>query len=649
MSWQLASFLLVGAVLVGGFAWYERSRPSSQVVALVAALAALAVAGRVAFAALPNVVATTDIVVFAGYGLGAAPGFAVGALAGLVANFWLGQGPWTPWQMAGWGACGALGALLALGVPNAGRLALAATCGLAALFYGALLNFSVMATYGGELSMQRFLALESAAAPFEVAHVAGNVTLALLAGPAMVRMLVRFRERFQWRATATAAALLTAVAVAAAAPSPAAADTDAAARWLVSQQNADGGWGASPERASSPDMTAWAMLGLEAAGRNPLDVRSRRGRTPVDFLRANLGQLRSSGDFARTILALQGAGVDPRSFGGRNLVAALLRRRRASGSFEGWPVSTAFGVMALRQAGATGGLRRSLAWLAGAQNADGGWGALPDSSSTPDGTGAVMQAMPSSDVARRGLSYLRRAQRRGGGFALGGTGKPNSQSTAWAVQGMIAVGADPERIRRGGRSPLDYLAARQAPDGHYRYSRSSDQTPIWVTGQVLAAVAGKAFPIAPVRRRPVRRDVPSRGSGPERGSGGAARGGGAPSLQDVLRGVEEGRADAARGEGVGGGLPRGTGRAAGKGPPPAAPRQPGAGLGALTPPGGGGIPGVPRLGSPEAEEQPPVAAPAELASGEGREPEPLSALGVGVGVGSLALAAVVVLGRRYGW
>ncbi len=118
MSWELASFLILGAVLIAGFAWYERSRPSSQVVALVAALAALAVAGRVAFAALPNVVATTDVVIFAGFALGGAPGFAVGALAGLVSNFWLGQGPWTPWQMMGWGMCGVLGAGLALVRPR---------------------------------------------------------------------------------------------------------------------------------------------------------------------------------------------------------------------------------------------------------------------------------------------------------------------------------------------------------------------------------------------------------------------------------------------------------------------------------------------------------------------------------------------------
>ena len=46
MSWQAASCAMLGLTLLGGFAWYERSRPPSQIVALVAALAALAVAGR---------------------------------------------------------------------------------------------------------------------------------------------------------------------------------------------------------------------------------------------------------------------------------------------------------------------------------------------------------------------------------------------------------------------------------------------------------------------------------------------------------------------------------------------------------------------------------------------------------------------------
>jgi energy-coupling factor transport system substrate-specific component len=200
MSWQLASFAVLGLVLLGGFAWYERSRPPSQIVALVAALAALAVAGRLVLAPIPNVVATTDIVIFSGYALGGAPGFAVGALAGLISNFWLGQGPWTPWQMAGWGLAGILGALLArVSGRRAGRLELTVACGFAGIAFGALLNFSLMVSYGGEMTVQRWLALEARAVPFDLAHAIGNIALALVAGPAMVRMLVRFRERFEFR------------------------------------------------------------------------------------------------------------------------------------------------------------------------------------------------------------------------------------------------------------------------------------------------------------------------------------------------------------------------------------------------------------------------------------------------------------------
>ncbi|MFN8163734.1 MAG: prenyltransferase/squalene oxidase repeat-containing protein [Solirubrobacterales bacterium] len=527
MSWELTCFLLLAAVLAAGFAWYERSRPPSQVVALVAALAALAIAGRIAFAAFPNVKPTTDIVIFAGYALGGAPGFAVGALAALVSNFWFGQGPWTPWQMAGWGLCGVLGAALALGGRDVGRLGLAATCGFAGVAYGALLNFSLMATYGGDLSLQRFGVLEARAVPFDAAHAVGNVALALVAGPAMVRMLIRFRERFEWgrkgegpaspgsprrlrpalRGGGVASLLLVALVASALAPARAeASPVDRAANWLASVQNDDGGFGASPGDRSGAEITGWVMMGLEAAGRNPLDV-SRGGNTPVEFLRGHVKELKTPGDLARTIIALEGAGVDPREFGGVNLVSRLLSKRLDDGSFADWPNSTAYGVIALRTAGATGGLDKSLAWLRKVQNDDGGWGDEPGQQSNADGTGAVMQALSSgSKASRRGLSYLVKAQRKGGGFPLGGKNGPvNTQSTAWAVEGILAAGGNPASFRRGGASALDYLSEHQESDGHYRYSGASDQPPVWAAAEFWSpppATIRSPFQRASQRRGP---------------------------------------------------------------------------------------------------------------------------------------------------
>src|SRR6201996_1243995 len=480
MSWQLVSFLILAGVLLGGFAWYERSRPPAQVV----------------------------------------------ALAALVSNFWFGQGPWTPWQMAAWGLCGILGAALALVSRNVGRWTLAVVCGLAAVGYGAILNFSLMATYGGDLTWERFWLLEGRAVPFEIAHAGGNVVLALVAGPAMIRMLVRFRERFEWRRVeapaavpeprpprrsslptgGVAALLLAALLFGAFASTRAEAAPPrgpaAAVAWLESTQNEDGGWGESPGSESAQAMTGWAMLGLEAAGVNPQDVTSAAGASPVGYLQEALSTVQSPGDLARTILALEGAGVEPRGFGGRNLVAALLAKRRPDGSYEDWPNSTAYAVLALRSAGVAD-VESSLAWLRGAQNEDGGWGDVAGSPSNADGTGAVLQALaPSSQAAKRAVGYLRQTQQVGGGWRLGGNGALNTQSTAWAVEGLLAAGANPAEFKRGGKSALDYLEDNQAGDGHYRYSSPSDQTPVWVTGQVLVAAAKKYLPLEAPPRAP---------------------------------------------------------------------------------------------------------------------------------------------------
>lgn len=558
MTWEAAILVLLVVVIVGGFAWYERSKPPSQIVALVAALAALSVAGRVAFSPIPNVLPSTDIIVIAGFTLGGAPGFVVGALTALVSNFWLGQGPWTPWQMAGWGMVGVLAAAFGtLTRGRVGRLPLALFCGLCGFAYGALLDYSLMATYGGEQSLDRFLALSARGLPFNIAHAAGNFTLALIAGPAMVRMLRRYRSRFEYawdeggavgrrRRTATAGvagALLALLAVAAAAAGPearatqqdsiaarAAAGPAGAVRWLRGAQNRDGGFGFGRGIESSAGMTAWAALGLEATGLNPLDLR-KGGQTPIDYLRANPAELVTAADLERTILALEAAGLDSRRFVGRDLIAKLRKQQRADGSWDGQVNPTAFGVLALDAAGA--GSAGSARWLARNQNGNGGWGFAPGTASDADSTGAVLQALAAAGggkgAIRSGVAYLRGAQQRGGGFALSGGGA-NAQSTAWAVQGLLAAGVSPSKVRTGGRSPLDYLASLQVGDGHYRYSAGTDQTPVWVTAQALLAVESKPFPLAQVAAAS-KAGAPAGGSGATAGGTGAASGTGAESAK----------------------------------------------------------------------------------------------------------------------
>jgi energy-coupling factor transport system substrate-specific component len=530
MSWGLGSGLVLVVVLAAGFAWYEREHPSTKVLALVATLSALAALGRIAFAPLPSVKPTTDIVLIAGFALGGAPGFAVGALAALTSNIFFGQGPWTPWQMATWGAVGVAGAGLArLTRGRIRRGGLVVACALAGLAYGAVLNFSTMVTFGGEHSLDRYLALSSTALPFDIAHMIGNALFALAFGPALVRMLTRFRARFEvrWSDAAPApraapaggalACVLVVLAVssavlAMAAPARAASPSS----YLLKAQNADGGWGSAPGSSSAQLYTGWAAIGLAAAGHNPLDVKPSGGSSAVDFLRKSIaaGGLRDTGSLERTIIILRAAGLSPASFGGRNLLAALDAKRDGDGSFDRLVNLTAFALIAQRAAGrspANARMRAATSWLAAQQNADAGFSfAARGGASGIDDTAAAVQGLAaggraSSTTVTRALAFIRKHQNPDGGFPLAPQGPSNAQSTAFAVQAFVAAGRKPAAVRGTGvrRGPVAYLRTLIGPDGSVRYSRTSTQTPVWVTAQALAAIAGKALPldVAPRARK----------------------------------------------------------------------------------------------------------------------------------------------------
>jgi energy-coupling factor transport system substrate-specific component len=198
LSWQLGSFALLAVALGAGFVWYERARPDARIVALVGTLAALAALGRIAFAAVPNVKPTTDIVLISGYALGGGPGFAVGALAGLSSNFFFGQGPWTPWQMAAWGATGVTGAGLAWGMRGRviGRWPLAIICCVVGFAFTAVQDVGDWVTYSdhglGALGVYVGQGLG-----FDAVHAGGCLVFALVMGPALIRSIQRFARRLQ--------------------------------------------------------------------------------------------------------------------------------------------------------------------------------------------------------------------------------------------------------------------------------------------------------------------------------------------------------------------------------------------------------------------------------------------------------------------
>jgi energy-coupling factor transport system substrate-specific component len=549
MSWPLASFLIVGLVLGAAWLAYERGRPSARTAAVVAIMAALAALGRDAFAALPDVKPITAMTLVVGYALGPLPGFTVGALGMLVSNFMLGQGPYTPWQMAAWGMVGLGGAVLGrLSGRRVGRIPLALACGVAALAAKEVMNLYTW-TLGASHTPAAFLAVAGQALTYDVTDVVASFLFGLAFAPELARVLARTRARKEvtWVDTPTASGVapqreaggsgrwspgaarralgaagsLVALAVAGTLllsgsgasgviASRSRLDIGREVGFLAGAQNSDGGFGGARGQSSSELYSGWVAMGLAAAGRDPLSLR-RGGHSVLDSLRAEASSLHGAGDLERTILALHACGASPSSLPGGDPVGKLLRFRAADGSFGHLTNLTAFAILALRAAGYPPGspvLHGAARWLAKQQDSDGGFGfATRGGGSDVDDTAAAVQAIAAAGVhggrmlARAG-AFLITAQNRDGGYPQQPGGASNAQSTSWAIQGLLALGRNVAIVtREGSRSPLGYLHSLIAPDGSVRYSRTGAQTPVWVTAQALTAFAQRPLPIAPVGRR----------------------------------------------------------------------------------------------------------------------------------------------------
>lgn len=110
-AYYLTSTLIVMELLVPFFMSFEGRKPQARELVVIAVMCALAVAARVAIP-IPNFKAIYGVIMLAGIAFGPASGFLVGAVSALASNFFLSQGPYTPWQMMAYGAGGMLAGFL---------------------------------------------------------------------------------------------------------------------------------------------------------------------------------------------------------------------------------------------------------------------------------------------------------------------------------------------------------------------------------------------------------------------------------------------------------------------------------------------------------------------------------------------------------
>ncbi len=197
MYWGIISLVFLLVFLLEFMLLFESTPTGSKEVAFVAILGAISAASRIPFAGVPSIQPSTFIIMVTGAVFGAYAGFMVGMETALLSNFFLGQGPWTPWQMLAWGLAGIVGSLLHRWVTrrNFPYVIMVASF-LYAYVYGIIMNLWYWLAFVFPHTWQSFLAVWSLSIYFDTLHAIGNVIFADLFAMQLVKILNRYRTRF---------------------------------------------------------------------------------------------------------------------------------------------------------------------------------------------------------------------------------------------------------------------------------------------------------------------------------------------------------------------------------------------------------------------------------------------------------------------
>jgi len=222
-------------------------------------------------------------------------------------------------------------------------------------------------------------------------------------------------------------------------------------------------------------LSAWTGLALGARNR-------KSGRQLIRGLKsARPARVRTS-ELARDLASIRrilgGGTVAP-------MARELTTRLRDDGSLAGDVNLTAMAALALSGSYAE---TRALAWLAGRQLPDGGFGAggvTSDVDTTGLAAWALSQAGFEGEVAAA-ASFVRSTQNPDGGFPAVDGAASNAQSTGMGLLAIHLAGGSRLGPRTpDGITPTHYLATLQRGDGSISYTRTLRTVPVWVTSQAL--------------------------------------------------------------------------------------------------------------------------------------------------------------------
>lgn len=197
-KYMISSLIVVFAAMLPFFMMFEGRKPKAREIMVIAVLSALGVAGRAAFFMVPSFKPVAAFVILTGISFGGEAGFLVGCLIMLISNMFMGQGPWTPWQMFSFGIIGFLaGILYKKGILKARKADLCIYGFLSVvLIYGGIMNpASVLMAYG-HITKESLLAFYISGLPVDLVHAASTVVFLCIMSRPLLTKLERIKVKY---------------------------------------------------------------------------------------------------------------------------------------------------------------------------------------------------------------------------------------------------------------------------------------------------------------------------------------------------------------------------------------------------------------------------------------------------------------------
>lgn len=179
------------------FYWrFETRDIRAREIIFIAVLAAIAAVTRVPFAPLPSVQPTSFVIIVSALVLGPESGFIVGSTAAIVSNMFLGQGPWTPWQMFCWGMMGVTAGLIGRYQWAQNKYLLCILGFVWGFIFGWTMNLWYFVAYVNPLTIKTFIAAYLASFYFDLAHALSNVFFIFFFYQSWYRIISRFKVKY---------------------------------------------------------------------------------------------------------------------------------------------------------------------------------------------------------------------------------------------------------------------------------------------------------------------------------------------------------------------------------------------------------------------------------------------------------------------